>query len=83
MVRTQIQLTEEQARHLRRLSARTGRSMADLIREGVDELLRREGSEQSPRDRRARAAALAGRFHSGVGDLAEEHDRYLSEVYDS
>ncbi len=35
MVRTQVQLVEEQVAALRRISAETGRSMADLVREGV------------------------------------------------
>jgi predicted DNA-binding antitoxin AbrB/MazE fold protein len=29
--------------------------------------------------RKRRALAVAGRFHSKVGDLAENHDRYLTE----
>lgn len=32
MIRTQVQLTEEQMEALRRLSARTRRSVADLVR---------------------------------------------------
>ena len=39
MVRTQIQLTEEQARRLRAMSAEQGVSMAELIRRSVDALL--------------------------------------------
>jgi prevent-host-death family protein len=30
-----------------------------------------------------RALDLAGRFHAGVADLSEEHDRYLVEAFES
>ena len=30
---------------------------------------------------RERAINLAGRFHSGVADISEQHDRYLAEVF--
>jgi len=30
-----------------------------------------------------RATDIAGRFFSGCPDLAEEHDRYLCEAFDS
>jgi hypothetical protein len=78
MVRTQIQLTEEQAVLLKHLAAAQGVSMAEIIRRAVDSL------DRSPRgyllrERRERAAAVAGRFHSGVTDLATDHDRYLIE----
>ena len=33
-----------------------------------------------PADRRRRAIAAAGRFHSGAADLSSEHDRYLDEA---
>lgn len=32
-------------------------------------------------ERRRRAIAAAGRFHSGVVDLSSDHDRYLAEDY--
>jgi predicted transcriptional regulator len=79
MVRTQIQLTEEQARRLKQLAAARGRSMADLIRVSVDRLL----AQPDTRDdevKRARALRAAGRFRSGVSDLSSRHDRHLSEV---
>lgn len=34
-----------------------------------------------PAERRRRAIAAAGRFRSGLADLAENHDRYLEEIY--
>ena len=58
------------------------RSMADLVRESVTEYLAR----RPMRDRRElirRARDLAGRYHSGCPDVAENHDRYLEDVFDS
>ena len=81
MVRTQIQLTDGQAKALRALAAAEGRSMADIIREGIDALL----AERGLRDReevKRRALAVVGAFHSGLGDLASDHDRHLAEVYE-
>jgi hypothetical protein len=47
MLRTQISLTEEQRRTLDAASARTGRSIAALIRDAVDSTF---GSEHSVED---------------------------------
>jgi len=77
VVRTQIQLTEEQASKLRRLAAAQGRSMADLIREGVDHLLH-EGTEQNRKDRMRQAATIFGKFRSGAGDLSRRHDEHFA-----
>lgn len=51
--------------------------MAELVRRAVDHLLRDEGA--SAEDARKRALAVVGPFHSGLPDLAREHDRYLEE----
>ena len=80
MVRTQIQLTEEQARTLRLLANKQGRSVAELIRESVDALIRSTVSVDLA-ERRRRAIAAAGRYRSGVSDLGTDHDRYLAEAY--
>jgi Arc/MetJ-type ribon-helix-helix transcriptional regulator len=79
MVRTQIQLTEKQARRLKQLAAARGRSMADLIRSSVDALLA-QPETQDAEAARARALRAAGRFRSGLNDLSSEHDRHLSAV---
>ncbi len=80
MIRTQIQLSEAQMRALRRLAAARERSLAELVREGVDLLLRSSGGVD-PEERKNRALAAAGRFRSGTADLSSEHDRYLAEAY--
>jgi len=82
MIRTQIQLSESQARALKVLAAQRGVSMAGLIRQAVDHLIG-EVDEGISVERRQRAMALTGRFHSGVTDLSSQHDRYLTESYES
>jgi hypothetical protein len=80
MVRTQIQITEEQAAALKERSALLGVSMAELIRRGIDRILEPNGgSLQEERVRRAIQAA--GRFRSGLHDVSANHDKYLAEVY--
>jgi hypothetical protein len=79
MIRTQILLAEEQARALREIAAAEGRSMADLVREGVDGFLERRG--QVDRGTLARRSLeLAGTFRSGVTDLGSAHDGYFAET---
>ena len=78
MIRTQIQLTESQAREVKRWADERGVSMAAIIREAVDAHLRDSG-RPSWDEIVERAIAAAGTAHSGLGDLAERHDDYLAE----
>jgi len=80
MHRTQIQLSDEQTRALRDLSVQHNKSVAQLIREAIDEFLRSRHMPAGDEPRR-RAIQAAGRFHSGVPDLATRHDDYLAESY--
>jgi len=80
MVRTQIQLTEEQSRALKSLSTRRGVPVAELIRQSVDSFIR-SSAGLDEQERRRRAKAAAGKFHSGQADIAVHHDRYLTEAY--
>lgn len=82
MIRTQIQLTEEQDRALEELSAARRLSKAELVRQAVDLLLGQGVPERSPAERRRRAIAVAGRFHSGHGTVARDHDAQLAEAYE-
>lgn len=79
MIRTQIQLTERQSSALKRFAADEGVSMASLVRLAVDRLLAERGATGGA-ERRRRALAVVGRFRSGLGDLAEEHDRHLADL---
>jgi glycerol dehydrogenase-like iron-containing ADH family enzyme len=80
MIRTQVQLTEEQARALRDLASARQMSVAELIRQSVDTLIRSSG-EVDIAERRRRAIAAAGRFHSGKSDISANHDEYLAEAF--
>ena len=82
LVRIQIQLTESQADFLKTLSTQEGRSVADLVREAVDGLMR-EDHGLDVEARRARALAVAGQFHSCHSDIATEHDRYLADAIET
>jgi hypothetical protein len=81
MVRTQIQLTERQARELKRIAAARGVSMAEVIREAVDERIRAGIVPVSREERVKRALAVLGKFRSGLRDVSARHDDYLVEAY--
>ncbi len=80
MVRTQIQLTEQQAGELKRMARQRNVSVSSLIRDGVDQILRFQG-EISWEERKRRALAMMGKYHSGRTDISERHDDYLVEIY--
>jgi hypothetical protein len=79
MFRTQIQLTEEQARALKRLAARENKSVAEMIRQSVD-LMLHSGDLVDPEKQRRKAIAAAGIFQGGPKDLSTDHDRYFAET---
>ncbi len=80
MVRTQIQLTEEQSRSLKSLAARRGVPVAELIRQSVDSYIR-SSIGVDDQERRRRAIDAVGKFRSGQTDVSADHDRYLAEAY--
>jgi 16S rRNA U516 pseudouridylate synthase RsuA-like enzyme len=79
MIRTQIQLTEEQARRLKRIAAERGISVSALIREAVQMAV---AVDDGPA-RWQRALSAVGKFRSGKKDVSVEHDRYLAEDFGS
>lgn len=82
MVRTQIQLTDAQSRGLKALAAAEGRSMAEVIRDGVDALLRTRGVVDREAVK-ARSIAALGRFKSGTRHLGSRHDDHLADAFQS
>jgi hypothetical protein len=82
MVRTQIELTERQARRLKALARQSGLSLAEVIRRCVEKGLAEQRADRSALYERA--ARLVGRFadRRGARDLAAKHDRYLDKAFD-
>jgi len=80
MVRTQIQLHEEQVAMLKKMAVAEHKSMAEIIRQSVDFFAKAKYGGIGE-DRQRRAMAAAGQFRSGVKDLAASHDSYLTEAF--
>jgi len=79
MVRAQVQFTEEQLAAIREIAGRDGVSVSQVVREGVDLLLReRRGTSREELVRRSLEAA--GAFRSGTGDVSVRHDEYFVEA---
>lgn len=72
-VRTQIYLPRRVHRALGETARRRGVSMAQLLREGAEIVLRR-AQEEVPDP----LAELIGSVKSGPADLSEKHDDYLN-----
>lgn len=81
MIRTQIQLTEEQADRLRAVAHDKKTSLASVIREAVDRYLAAEPSRSKKELRRA-TLAVAGKYRSGAPDVSTRHDDYLVDAYE-
>jgi len=82
MVRTQIQFTEEEVDALRREAAQRHMSISAVVREAVEKCLAHPRPEPSLEERKARAKAACGRFHSGLGDVSARHDDYFADSID-
>jgi predicted Ser/Thr protein kinase len=80
MIRTQVQLNEEQAKAVKRIAAAQGTSMAEVIRRAVNGII---GSSLSGdwKEQHQRALEIVGKFRSGKRDVSKNHDRYLKEAY--
>jgi predicted transcriptional regulator len=76
MKRVQAQLRDDQVRALGELAGASNRPVAAILRDAVDAWIEADGR----RRQRDRALAAIGGFHSGLGDLAEHHDRYLDDA---
>lgn len=76
MIRTQVSLTEEQMRRLRREARRRHVSLAAIIREAVDRVVPVDDSVR--RERVETLLATAGSAASGTGSVAREHDQVLA-----
>jgi hypothetical protein len=77
MIRTQVQLTPEQARLVKEAAVARGVSMAEVLRQLVDDHLASSGDA----DRRRRALDAVGRHRSGRRNVSQDHDRELADAF--
>ncbi len=76
MIRTQISLTEEQAKRLRAHSTIKGISQAEILRQALNAYF-----DQDDLIRWVELARNITPVSSGYTDLAENHDEHLAEIY--
>jgi hypothetical protein len=76
----QVQLTDRQIKALKNASAATGKSISELIRQGVDRYLAGR-NETSREEMIERAIRVAGRFSSGHADVSSKHDEHLADAF--
>jgi hypothetical protein len=76
MIRTQISLTEDQMRRLRREARRRHVSLASVVRDAVDRAVPDEDVERVRRVETMLAAA--GSAASGSGTVGRDHDDVLA-----
>jgi predicted transcriptional regulator len=79
MVRTQIQLDDDQYKRLKALAAKRSQSLSLLVRESVERLL--DASERA--EAWDRVMEAAGRCHDPekTRDVSTRHDDYIVETY--
>jgi Arc/MetJ-type ribon-helix-helix transcriptional regulator len=81
MVRTQVQLPEEDLRELRRLAKEQHVSVSAMIRRGVKRVIEEQG-KPTRRELMERALEVAGKYPSEVRDLGRRHDEFAAEAYE-
>ena len=73
MTRMQFAPTKDQTEAIEAEAAATGRPIASVVREAVEEW--RLGRDRARKI--DRALAVAGGYHSGMHDISERHDAYF------
>ena len=90
MIRTMVQLTEEQMKALKELAKARKTSVSKLVRESVAQYMVVMPREASREEKRLRALKFIEyieqhpekfRDIEGKTDVAVNHDKYLAEIY--
>jgi predicted transcriptional regulator len=88
MIRTMVQLTEEQMKALKELAKARKTSVARLVRESVAQyvVIAEKASDREEKRRRALEFIEMMKkepFHDkdGATDVSVNHDKYLAEIY--
>jgi len=79
MIRTQIQLTEQQFSKIKELARQGNASVASVVRSAIDKYL---VSGKPGRDVLYREALkVAGKYKAKEPDISIKHDKYLEETF--
>ena len=91
MIRTMVQLTEEQLRTLKEMAKARKTSVAKLVRESVTQyVVANTVKEPTREEKRLRALEFVRKIKSGEikshdiegqTDVSVNHDKYLAEIY--
>ena len=88
MIRTMVQLTEEQMKALKELAKARKTSVARLVRESVAQYVVTTNKEADRKEKRRRALEFIELmkkepFHDkdGATDVSVNHDKYLAEIF--
>jgi len=88
MIRTMVQLTEEQMKALKELAVARKTSVAKLVRESVAQYVITVAKDADREEKRRRALEFIELmkkepFHDkdGATDVSVNHDKYLAEIY--
>ena len=85
MIRTQIQLSPELHRALKRWAAERRISLAEAVRRCVASQLSRDTPASSRNDRVREALSVVGKYADpgGASRVAKDHDDHLADAYGS
>jgi hypothetical protein len=75
MIRTQIQLEPGTYEQMKRRASEMRCSISELARQSIEEKLQ----QQSRADKWQASLAVLGRHGSGLSDLSDNHDKYLTD----
>lgn len=81
MRRTQILISEEQHKLLKDISRRNNISMAEAVRECIT-YYEKNKPLISDEKKHKKLLNMAGKYSSGLGDLAKNHDKYIERDLD-
>ena len=80
MIRTQVQFTEKQWEALKKIAAARHVSVAEIVRQSVEQMLR-SPDNRTLDEYRQLAAEIVGKYGSGHSDISTNHDQYLADSY--
>lgn len=81
MKRTQILISEEQHKLLKGIASKKNISMAEAVRECIT-YYEKNKPVISDKKKHKKLLSMAGKYDSGLGDLAKNHDKYIEQDLD-